>query len=75
VDTKFREIVTGILFRETCQFGSLDPGHILNQIVSNKILSAKVRNIYLRNFAEFHEIIVAKFREINFNVVLFSYFA
>jgi hypothetical protein len=40
-----------------------------------KTLSAKFRNIYLRNFAEFREIIVMKFRELNYNFVLISYFA
>jgi hypothetical protein len=61
------------------QLCELDPGHILNRTtktkMSNKTLPAKFRNLYLRNFAEFREIIVTKFREIGLNFVLILYFA
>jgi hypothetical protein len=47
-------------------------------IIFAKILSAKFRYNFVRDSAKFHEIIVTKFhkyREINFNFVLVSYFA
>jgi hypothetical protein len=63
VDTKLRNTKIG-------QLCELDLGHVSNQIgqqkMSNRTLSAKFRNLYLRNFAEF--------REININFILISYF-
>jgi hypothetical protein len=62
------------------QVCELDPGQASNKIgqqqkITIQTPSTKFRNIYLRNFAEFCEIIVVKFSEINFNFVLISYFA
>jgi hypothetical protein len=65
-----REIV--ILFRE------ISPNNFADEYcekMSNKALSAKFRNLYLRIFADFSEIIVTKFFKLNFNFVLISYFA
>jgi hypothetical protein len=45
---------------EVCE---LDPGHVSNKIGQKKTMSAKL-----------HKIFWAKFREINFNFVIISYF-
>jgi uncharacterized protein with HEPN domain len=52
------------------------PGHVKKyqigqdkKVRENATLSTKFCNLYLRDFAEFRDIIVMKFREINFNFV------
>jgi hypothetical protein len=66
------------VYSKLIEVSEQDPGNASSQIGQQKItiqtLYAKFRNIYLRNLAEIRLIIGTKFREINFNFVLISYF-